>query len=48
MVTWMDEESEKLLKAKVQSQGVFLRVLSFSLIFCQFQPAVAYESVVYK
>ena len=31
-------------KAKVQPQGL----CSFRLIFCEFQPGVAYKSVAYK
>ena len=40
MITWM-KKANNFQVAKVQSQG-------FALIFCQFQPGVAYKSVASK
>ena len=42
MITWMADENNFQV-AKLQPQGVAWHLLNF----CQFQPGVAYESVVY-
>ena len=44
MITWVKKANNSQI-AKVQPQSV---LHSFCLIFCQFQPGVAYKSVVYK
>ena len=43
MITWM-KKSNNFQIVKVQPQGL----LSFCLIFCKFQPGVAYKCVAYK
>ena len=43
MITWVKNVNNFQI-AKVQSQGV----ISICLLFCQFQPGVAYKSAAYK
>ena len=39
----LDEETEKFTSSKISASGCYL---AFAWIFCQFQPCVAYKSVI--